>query len=229
MSTKVDLLDDNKPTLLYLDFVSFLNTVSKDKKTFDFVSFEKFLEENKQYLVLKKQLSSLNPDFISNWDKLECILFEHWGLLAENGSLYFKLPYDLAHYVKVLLDELFGRKNFLNEIIWVNPNPKKNKVKGKWIASHETILVYVKDKNNYIYNTDSIDREPYMAPSLVTKEKAEKGKLPTDTWWNSFIGNHSDVFVRIVKASTNENDKVLLPFESALGKTLSSLNRKLAL
>jgi site-specific DNA-methyltransferase (adenine-specific) len=106
-------------------------------------------------------------------------------VLAPHGTLYFHIDYREAHYCKVLLDQLFGRDCFLNEIIWAYDYG--GKPKNRWPAKHDTILVYVKDPARYHFDADAVEREPYMAPGLVTPEKAARGKAPTDTWWHTIV------------------------------------------
>ncbi|HLO15754.1 MAG TPA: DNA methyltransferase [Anaerolineales bacterium] len=113
-------------------------------------------------------------------------LKEAYRLLKPHGSLYFHIDYREVHYCKILLDEIFGRESFLNEIIWAYDYG--GRARSKWPAKHDNILFYVKDPKNYIFNVGAIDREPYMAPGLVGPEKAKKGKLPTDTWFPQFVG-----------------------------------------
>jgi site-specific DNA-methyltransferase (adenine-specific) len=106
-------------------------------------------------------------------------------LLADHGTLYVHLDPREAHYVKVLLDELFGRACFLNEIVWAydyGGRPKR-----RWPAKHDTILVYVKDRRRYHFDLDAVEREPYMAPGLQTPERIARGKSPTDTWWHTIV------------------------------------------
>ena len=116
---------------------------------------------------------------------LEPRLRQAHRLLAANGSLYFHIDYREVHYCKVLLDEIFGRENFLNEIIWAYDYGARTK--KKWPPKHDNILVYVKDPADYVFNVDDIDRIPYMAPGLVGPEKAARGKTPTDTWWHTIV------------------------------------------
>lgn len=106
-------------------------------------------------------------------------------LLDPTGTFYFHIDYREAHYCKLLLDEVFGRENFLNEIIWAYDYGARSK--ARWPAKHDTILVYVKDIERYYFDSEEVDREPYMAPNLVTPEKAAKGKLPTDVWWHTIV------------------------------------------
>jgi site-specific DNA-methyltransferase (adenine-specific) len=112
-------------------------------------------------------------------------LTEARRLLQRTGTLYFHIDYREAHYCKLLLDEIFGRENFLNEIIWAYDYGAR--AKSRWPAKHDTILVYVKDIDAYHFDADAVDREPYMAPGLVTPEKAARGKLPTDVWWHTIV------------------------------------------
>ena len=106
-------------------------------------------------------------------------------LLSDDGTLYFHIDYREAHYCKLLLDEVFGRDCFLNEVIWAYDYG--GRPKNRWPAKHDTILVYVRDPERYFFDQDAVDRIPYMAPDLVTPEKAERGKTPTDVWWHTIV------------------------------------------
>jgi len=106
-------------------------------------------------------------------------------LLARHGTLYLHSDHREAHYLKLLLDEIFGRGCFLNEIIWAYDYGAKTK--RRWPAKHDTILVYVRDREAYHFDAAAVDREPYMAPGLVTAEKAARGKLPTSVWWHTIV------------------------------------------
>jgi len=106
-------------------------------------------------------------------------------LLHRTGTLYLHVDYREAHYCKLLLDELFGRACFLNEIIWAYDYGARSR--SRWPAKHDTILVYVRDPDAYHFDAAEVDREPYMAPGLVTAEKAARGKLPTDVWWHTIV------------------------------------------
>jgi len=139
--------------------------------------------------------------------------------LAPSGTLYFHIDYREVHYCKVLLDEVFGRACFLNEIIWAYDFG--GRPKNRWPPKHDNILVYVKNSGSYTFNTDGIDRIPYMAPGLVGEEKAKRGKLPTDTWWHTIVSPTGKektgyptqkplgVLRRIIQASSNPGDLVL--------------------
>lgn len=140
-------------------------------------------------------------------------------LLKPTGSLYFHIDYREAHYCRLLLDEIFGRENFLNEIIWAYDFG--GRAKDRWPAKHDNIFFYAKQAGHHTFNLEDIDRIPYMAPGLVGPEKASKGKLPTDTWWHSIVGTNSHeksgyptqkpkaILERIVRASSNPGELVL--------------------
>ena len=112
-------------------------------------------------------------------------LVEARRILAADGSLFFHIDSREAHYCKVLLDELFGRASFINEIIWAYDYG--GRAKRRWPAKHDTIFWYAVDPTRYVYRYDDIDRIPYMAPGLVGPEKAARGKTPTDVWWNTIV------------------------------------------
>jgi site-specific DNA-methyltransferase (adenine-specific) len=150
---------------------------------------------------------------------LEPRLNEAYRLLKSSGSLYFHIDYREVHYCKILLDAIFGRECFLNEIIWAYDYGGRSK--DRWPAKHDNILLYVKDPLHYTFNRDAIDRIPYMAPGLVGEEKAALGKLPTDTWWHTIVPTNGKektgyptqkplgILRRIVSASSNPGDTVL--------------------
>ncbi len=106
-------------------------------------------------------------------------------LLANNGSLFFHIDYRESHYCKILLDRIFGRSSFMNEIIWAYDYGARSK--SRWPAKHDTIFWYAKNPDDYIFNFDAMDRIPYMAPGLVGPEKAARGKTPTDVWWHTIV------------------------------------------
>lgn len=175
--------------------------------------------QGRNYEVVKGITTSYDDQFTNYWEFLEPRLEEAWRLLAEDGTLYLHLDYREVHYAKVLLDALFGRESFLNEIIWAYDFGGKSK--SRWPAKHDNILVYVKSPSKYHFNSEEVDREPYMAPGLVTKEKAARGKLPTDVWWHTIVSPTGKektgyatqkplgILRRMVAASTRAGDWVL--------------------
>jgi site-specific DNA-methyltransferase (adenine-specific) len=121
-------------------------------------------------------------------DYLEFIgpkLEEARRLLRDDGTLYFHIDSREAHYCKVALDQIFGRANFLNEVIWAYDYG--GRAKDRWANKHDTLLVYVKDMGRHYFNQDQVERIPYLAPGLVSAEKRERGKLPTDVWWHTIV------------------------------------------
>ena len=161
-------------------------------------------------------------------------LQQAYRVLKPTGSLYFHIDYREVHYCKVfLLDPLFGRDCFLNEIVWAYDYGGRSR--RRWPAKHDNILLYVKDTRRYTFNTDAIDRIPYMAPGLVGPEKAARGKLPTDTWWHTIVpaGGRErtgyatqkpiGVLRRIVAASSNPGERVL-DFFAGSGTTGAAAN-----
>jgi site-specific DNA-methyltransferase (adenine-specific) len=123
--------------------------------------------------------------FASYLDFLAPRLEQARRVLAEHGTLYFHIDYREAHYCKLLLDEIFGRDCFLNELIWAYDYGAKPRT--RWPPKHDTILVYVRDRARYHFDADQVEREPYMAPGLVTPEKVARGKRPTDVIWHTIV------------------------------------------
>jgi site-specific DNA-methyltransferase (adenine-specific) len=139
----------------------------------------------RKYERIRQTLTTFDDRFDNYWEFMEPRLAEAWRLLADDGTLYLHLDYREAHYAKVMLDAVFGRDNFLNEIIWAYDYGAKSR--SRWPTKHDTILVYVKNPSGYFFDSDAVDREPYMAPGLVNSEKAARGKLPTDVWWHTIV------------------------------------------
>ncbi|MBX3116994.1 MAG: site-specific DNA-methyltransferase [Cryobacterium sp.] len=223
-------LPDSAFTLIYLDppfntgRTQVKSTTRSIRRTdgavtgFKGMQYERILEDLKRY----------DDKFDDYWSFLEPRLKECWRLLADDGTLYLHLDYREAHYAKVALDALFGRECFLNEIIWAyDYGGKSNR---RWPTKHDTILVYVRNPRNYYFDSASVDREPYMAPGLVTPEKAARGKLPTDVWWHTIVSptgsektgypsqKPAGILRRIIQASSRPGDWVL-DFFSGSGTT----------
>jgi site-specific DNA-methyltransferase (adenine-specific) len=162
-------------------------------------------------------------------------------LLSRDGTLYFHIDYREAHHCKLLLDELFGRECFLNELIWAYDYGARTR--RRWPAKHDTILVYVRDASAYHFDSQAVDREPYMAPGLVTAEKAAAGKLPTDVWWHTIVPTSGrektgyptqkpeGIVRRMVQASTRRGDWCLDFFAGSgtLGAVAAALDRRYVL
>jgi site-specific DNA-methyltransferase (adenine-specific) len=150
---------------------------------------------------------------------LEPRIVEARRVLKPTGSLYFHVDYREVHYCKVMIDGVFGREAFYNEIIWAYDYGARTK--RRWPPKHDNILVYAKDPARYFFDADAVDRIPYMAPGLVGPEKAARGKLPTDTWWHTIVSPTGKeklgyptqkplgVVQRIVRASSPPGGRVL--------------------
>jgi site-specific DNA-methyltransferase (adenine-specific) len=191
----------------------------------------------REYERIRGDLRAYDDTFDDYWSFLEPRLLEAWRLLADDGTLYLHLDYREAHYAKVLMDALVGRERFLNELIWAYDYGAKTR--RRWPTKHDTILVYVKDPKSYWFDSEAVDREPYMAPGLVTPEKAERGKLPTDVWWHTIVPTTGrektgyptqkpeGILRRIVQASSRPGDRVLDFFAGSgtTGAVASALGR----
>ncbi|HEU4973562.1 MAG TPA: site-specific DNA-methyltransferase [Baekduia sp.] len=195
----------------------------------------------RRYATRLLEESSYRDDFDDFLGFLAPRLTELRRVLHETGTLYFHIDYREAHYCKLLLDELFGRECFLNEIIWAYDYGAR--AKRRWPAKHDTILVYVKDPDAYWFDAEEVDREPYMAPGLVTPEKAARGKLPTDVWWHTIVPTSGrektgyptqkpeGIVRRMVLASTRPGDWCLDPFAGSgtLGAVAAQTGRRYVL
>ena len=193
------------------------------------------------YETIKGVLYGYDDRFADYWEFLEPRLIEAWRLLADDGTLYLHLDFREAHYAKVVLDALFGRESFLNEIIWAYDYGAR--ATRKWPAKHDTILAYVKNPSTYYFDNEGVDREPYMAPGLVTAEKAARGKLPTDVWWHTIVSptgkektgyatqKPEGIVRRIIQASSAPGDWVLDFFAGSgtTGAVAASLGRRFVL
>lgn len=138
-----------------------------------------------RYRSIRLGRSSYIDVFDDYLEFLEPRLCEFRRVLKPSGTLYVHLDFREVHYVKVLLDSIFGRDCFLNEVIWAydyGGRPRR-----KWPPKHDSILVFVKDPGRYYFDPDAAERIPYMAPGLVSPEKASRGKRLTDTWFHTIV------------------------------------------
>ena len=179
-----------------------------------------------------KSIVLSNMGFTDNFDNyldfLAPRLVEAHRVLTPHGSLYFHIDYREVHYCKILLDNIFGRECFLNEIIWAYDYG--GRPKNRWPPKHDNILFYTKESGKHIFNVDEIERIPYMAPGLVGAEKAALGKLPTDVWWHTIVPTNSrektgyptqkplGILRRIIQASSRPGD-IVLDFFAGSGTT----------
>jgi site-specific DNA-methyltransferase (adenine-specific) len=150
---------------------------------------------------------------------LEPRLREARRILAPAGSFFLHIDPREAHYCKVLLDSIFGRESFLNEIVWAYDYGARSR--RRWSAKHDLILWYARDPERYTFHFDAMERIPYMAPGLVGAEKAARGKTPTDVWWHTIVPTNSrertgyptqkplGILKRIVSVHTDPGDLVV--------------------
>lgn len=150
---------------------------------------------------------------------LEPRLREARRVLRRTGSFFLHLDCREVHYGKVLLDQIFGRDSFQNEIVWAYDYGAR--AAARWSRKHDNILWYTKDPKRYTFRLEEVDRIPYMAPGLVGAEKAARGKTPTDTWWHTIVPTNGrektgyptqkplGILERIVKVHSKPGDRLL--------------------
>jgi len=194
--------------------------------------------QGKRYRTVKlgtKEYADIFDDYLGF---LEPRLQEARRILRNNGSLFFHIDYREAHYCKVLLDMIFGREAFQNEIIWAYDYGARSKT--RWPAKHDNIFWYAKNPEDYQFHLEECDRIPYMAPGLVGPEKATNGKTPTDTWWHTIVSPNGHektgyptqkprgVLDRIVKVHSRPGDLLLDFFAGSgtFGESAIALGRK---
>ena len=236
-------LEDNSIDLIYIDppfntgkVIKRDNYKSKIDKEGSTIGFS-----GNSYDLTKVSSNSYNDKFDNFLDFLKPRLIESYRILKPNGSLYLHIDYREVHYTKILLDQIFGRDSFINEIIWAYDYGAR--AKKRWPAKHDNILFYAKDPKSFTFNSELLDREPYLAPGLVTKEKAALGKLPTDVWWHTIVSptgkektgypsqKPEAILRRIITASSNPGDLVLDYFAGSgtTGAVAAKLGRKFIL
>ncbi len=162
-------------------------------------------------------------------------LAQMWRVLKESGSIYLHCDHTAGHYLKVMMDAVFGRKNFRNEIVWFYPDTP-GRPKRDFPRKHDTIFRYAK-KGGWLFNADNVrvpiapeSRERYKySRTLGGREylggkSAVAGKVPEDVWRFPAVKKNSKescgyptqkplaLMERIIKASSREGDLVLDPF-----------------
>jgi site-specific DNA-methyltransferase (adenine-specific) len=172
-----------------------------------------------RYKTVKVGSTGYSDNFEDYQGFLRPRLVETHRILTDNGSLFFHIDYREVHYCKIMLDEIFGRDCFQNEIIWSYDYGARSK--RKWPAKHDNILWYTKHPTRFTFNLDTSDRIPYMAPDLVGPVKAARGKTPTDVWWHTIVPTNGKektgyatqkplgILERIVRVHSNPGDLVL--------------------
>jgi site-specific DNA-methyltransferase (adenine-specific) len=172
---------------------------------------------------------------------LEPFLREAHRILAPRGSFFLHLDCREVHYCKVVADAIFGRDAFRNEIIWAYDYG--GRPRDRWPAKHDNILWYARDAEKHTFNYDAIDRIPYLAPGLVGPEKAARGKIPTDVWWQTIVPTQGRektgyptqkplaILERIVRVHSNPGDLVVDFFAGSgtTGEAAARLGRRFLL
>ena len=189
------------------------------------------------YRTIRGETSGYDDRFDDFLGFLQPRMEEAYRILSPEGSLFFHLDYREIHYCKVMLDGIFGRASFINEIIWAYDYGARSKT--RWPAKHDNILWYAKNPESFTFNFDAMDRIPYMAPGLVGPRKAALGKTPTDVWWHTIVCPNSRektgyatqkpraIIDRIVKVHSRPGD-VLCDFfagSGTLGESAAALGR----
>lgn len=186
----------------------------RDEEQGDRVGFQ-----GKRYRTVKLGSTEYADVFDDYLAFLEPRLVEAHRILSADGSLFFHIDYREVHYCKILLDMIFGRSSFMNEIIWAYDSGARSKT--KWPAKHDSILWYAKDPDQYVFRIEEVDRIPYMAPGLVGPEKAARGKTPTDVWWHTIVSPNGrektgyatqkplGIIERIVKVHSHPGDLIV--------------------
>ena len=184
--------------------------------------------QGNRYRTIEVGSSAYADSFDDYLSFLEPRFREARRVLKSNGSFFLHVDYREVHYCKVLLDEVFGRDSFINEIVWAYDYGARSK--SRWPAKHDNILWYAKDPENYTFNYEDVDRIPYMAPGLVGPDKAARGKTPTDVWWHTIVPTNGKektgyptqkplgIVERIVRVHSNPGD-VVLDFFAGSGTT----------
>ena len=233
-------LPDGAFTVIYID-PPFNTGKKQTRRTLSLEASEKGDRtgfKGKNYSSTLQTLASYNDSFEDYWAFLAPRIEQAHRLLAQDGTLYLHLDWREVHYVKIMCDMIFGRENFINELIWAYDYGAKST--RRWPTKHDNILVYAKDHRSYYFNTDEVDREPYMAPGLVTEEKASRGKLPTDVWWHTIVSptgkektgyptqKPTGLLRRMIAASSRPGDWVLDFFagSGSTGAAAAQLGRK---
>ncbi len=233
-------LEDGIATLVYLDppFNTGRTQTRRSLRTTPDPDGDRTGFGGRRYRSELLERSSYRDQFDDYLGFLAPRLAECRRILAADGTLYFHIDPRESHYCKLLLDELFGRECFLNEIVWAYDYGAKPKT--RWPAKHDVILVYTRTAGGHFFDADAVEREPYMAPGLVGPEKAARGKLPTDVWWHTIVSptgrektgyptqKPEGVLRRMVQASTRPGDLCVDPFAGSgtMGAVAAALGRR---
>lgn len=237
-------LPDNSVDLIYIDppfNTGKIQARTQIKTIRDNEAGDRTGFQGKKYRTIKIGTQSYNDIFDDFLLFLEPRLIEAYRILKNHGSFFLHLDYREMHYAKIMLDLIFGRDSFMNEIIWAYDYGARTKT--KWSPKHDSIVWFAKDPKNYTFNFEEMDRIPYMAPGLVGPEKAAKGKTPTDVWWHTIVSPNGKektgyptqkplgILNRIVKVHSNPGDKLMDFFAGSgtFGQAAAQLQRDVIL
>lgn len=217
-------IPDENVNLIYIDPP--FNTGKFQQRTEIYVSpdaqGDRIGFQGRTYRTQKGKTTSYTDKFESSDAYLQFLrprFEEAYRVLHPQGSFFLHIDYREVHYCKVMLDEIFGRESFMNELIWAYDYGGRSK--SRWPAKHDNILWYAKTPKHYTFNFDEMDRIPYMAPGLVGKTKAARGKTPTDVWWHTIVSTSGSektgyptqkplgILNRIVKVHSSPGDTLL--------------------
>jgi site-specific DNA-methyltransferase (adenine-specific) len=193
--------------------------------------------KGERYETISGSKLAYNDSFDDYWSFLRPRLIEAWRLLTDDGTLYVHLDYREVHYAKVYLDSIFGSQCFLNEIIWAYDYGAR--ARKKWATKHDNILIYVKNPDNYVFNAQDVDGQPYKTPGLGTLPSPTE-LLPSDVWWHTIVSTMGKektgyptqkpegILRRIIQASSEPGDWILDFFAGSgtTGAVAHSLGRK---
>ena len=231
---------DESAALVYID-PPFNTGRTQSRKTLrtirDEVGGDRTGFQGKRYRTVELGTSGYSDAFDDYLGFLEPRFRQARRVLKSEGSFFLHVDYREVHYCKVLLDRLFGRTSFINEIIWAYDYGARSR--SRWPAKHDNILWYAKDPGNYTFRYDEIDRIPYLAPGLVGPEKAARGKTPTDVWWHTIVSPNGKektgyatqkplgIIERIVRVHTHPGDLAIDFFAGSgtLGEAAARLGR----
>lgn len=153
-------------------------------------------------------------------------------LLSSNGCIYVHIDWHVGPYVKTILDDIFGKENFVNEIVW--SYSWGIRTDSRWNRKHDTIYMYSKSAENIKFNANEVLEERQVSESTANRLKykgalikdGNKGRgdselaLPSDVWYIATINGMAKerlnyatqkpeaLLERIIKASSNEGDLV---------------------
>lgn len=192
----------------------------------------------RRYRTTSRQTMSFDDQYDDYLAFLEPRIREAQRVLEPTGSIFVHLDCREVHYCKVMMDGVFGRENFQNEIIWSYDFGGRSR--SRWSRKHDNILWYTKSQDRFTYNFEAIDRIPYLAPDLVGPEKAARGKTPTDVWWQTIVPTNGrertgyptqkplKILDRIVRVHSNPGDLVVDFFAGSgtTGEAAGALGRR---